>query len=151
MITGQGPGVTVRPLDRRPQARAPYCEIVGGAIATALSAVLGVGLGAVVRNQVGAIVAALGALYALEPLLSVIPGIGSTVQRFGFGGLTSAVSGTAGFPTSAQPSRPNPRRPDTWGLHAGCRNRRGDAISHTRCRGVTPPSNVMDQWPLPDR
>jgi ABC-2 type transport system permease protein len=63
--------------------------------------VLGVGLGAVVRNQVGAIVAALGALYALEPLLSVIPGIGSTVQRFGFGGLTSAVSGTAGFPTSA--------------------------------------------------
>jgi ABC-2 type transport system permease protein len=75
--------------------------ITGGAITTALSAAVGVGIGAAVRNQVGAIVAALGVLYVLEPLLSVMPGAASTVQRFGFGGLASGASGTTGFPSSA--------------------------------------------------
>jgi ABC-2 type transport system permease protein len=75
--------------------------IAGGAIATALAAALGVGIGAVVRNQVGAIVTALGLLYVLEPLLSVLPGSGDAVQRYGLGGLASGASGTSGFPSSA--------------------------------------------------
>jgi ABC-2 type transport system permease protein len=68
--------------------------IAGGAVAAALFATLGVGIGAVVRNQVGAIVVAL-MLYALEPLLTFIPGVGDTVQRFGLGGLSSGASGTS--------------------------------------------------------
>jgi ABC-type transport system involved in multi-copper enzyme maturation permease subunit len=74
--------------------------IAGGSITTALSAAFGVGLGALLRNQVSAIVAALGALYVLEPLLSAIPSIGGEVQRLGLGGIASAASGTAGFPSS---------------------------------------------------
>jgi ABC-2 type transport system permease protein len=75
--------------------------IAGGAITTGLAAALGVGFGVLVRNQVGAIVVALGGLYILEPLLSVIPGVGGAVQRFGLGGVTSGASGTTGFPSNA--------------------------------------------------
>jgi ABC-2 type transport system permease protein len=76
--------------------------IAGGATVTGLSAVLGVGLGIVIRNQVGAIIAALGVLYVLEPLLSVIPSVGSAVARYGFAGLSNGASGTStGFPSSA--------------------------------------------------
>jgi len=73
--------------------------VIGGAVATALAAALGVGT--VVRNQVGAIVAVLGLLYVAEPLLGFIPGIGTAVQEFGLGGLSSGATGTAGFPASA--------------------------------------------------
>jgi ABC-2 type transport system permease protein len=75
--------------------------IAGGAITTGLAAALGIGFGTLIRNQVGAIVAALGGLYILEPLLSVIPGVDGAVQRFGLGGLTSGASGTTGFPSDA--------------------------------------------------
>jgi ABC-2 type transport system permease protein len=75
--------------------------IAGGAITTALSAALGVGIGAVVRNQAGAIIAALGLLYVLEPLLSLMPGIDRVVPRFGLGGLASGADGVAGFPPGA--------------------------------------------------
>jgi hypothetical protein len=37
----------------------------------------------------------------MSSLLSVIPGIGGAVQRFGLGGLTSGASGTIGFPSNA--------------------------------------------------
>ena len=74
--------------------------IAGGAVATALFAALGVGIGTVIRNQVGSIIAILGLLYVIEPLLGFIPGIGSSVQKFGLGGLSSGASGTAGFPAS---------------------------------------------------
>lgn len=75
--------------------------IAGGAAATALFAALGVGIGTVIRNQVGAIIAVLGLLYVAGPLLGFIPGIGNTVQKFGLGGLSSGATGTAGFPASA--------------------------------------------------
>jgi ABC-2 type transport system permease protein len=75
--------------------------VAGGTIATALFAALGVGIGAVGRNQVGAIVAALCLLYAVEPLLTFIPGLGDMVQKFGLGGLSSAASGTTGFQSKA--------------------------------------------------
>ncbi len=71
--------------------------IAGGAAATALFAALGVGFGALVRNQVGAVVAALGLLYVAEPLLGAIPGAGQEVQRFGLAGLASSASATTAF------------------------------------------------------
>ena len=75
--------------------------VAGGTVATALFAALGVGIGAIVRNQVGAIVAALCLLYAVEPLLTFLPGVGHAVQRFGLGGLSSGASGTSGFQSDA--------------------------------------------------
>lgn len=75
--------------------------IAGGAIAAALAAALGVSIGTVVRNQAGAIITALGLLYVLEPVLSILPGTSDAVQRYGLGGLASGASGTAGFPSSA--------------------------------------------------
>jgi ABC-type transport system involved in multi-copper enzyme maturation permease subunit len=75
--------------------------IIGGAVTTALAAVLGVGIGSAVRSQVGAVIAALGLLYLVEPLLSLLPGVGAAVQRYGIGGLSSGASGTTGFPSDA--------------------------------------------------
>jgi ABC-2 type transport system permease protein len=81
--------------------------IAGGAIATALFAALGVGVGAIIRNQVGAIVAVLALLYLAEPLLGFIPHIGTAVQQYGLGGLAAATTHTAGLPGSAHLLRPS--------------------------------------------
>jgi ABC-2 type transport system permease protein len=75
--------------------------IVGGTIATAIFA-LGVGIGTVVRNQVGAVITAIALMYVLEPLLTFIPGVGDAVQRFGLGGLSSGASGTPGFQSDVE-------------------------------------------------
>ena len=76
--------------------------IAGGAAATALFAALGVGFGALVRNQVGAVAVALGLLYVAEPLLGAIPGAGDAVQRFGLAGLGSSASATSAFTGTAR-------------------------------------------------
>jgi ABC-2 type transport system permease protein len=68
--------------------------IIGGAVATALVTILGLGFGTVVRNQAGAIVVTLAILYAIEPLLEILPGIGNAVSTYGVGGLGSAAAGT---------------------------------------------------------
>jgi ABC-2 type transport system permease protein len=75
--------------------------IAGGAIATALSAALGVGVGAIIRNQVGAIIAVLALLYVAEPLLGFVPHLGTAIQRYGLGGLAAASTHTIGFPATA--------------------------------------------------
>lgn len=66
--------------------------IAGGTIATALFAAVGVGLGALVRNQVGAVVGALGWVFVLEPLIGIIPGIDDAVQKYGFNGVGNGLS-----------------------------------------------------------
>jgi ABC-2 type transport system permease protein len=76
--------------------------IAGGGIATALAAALGVGVGAIIRNQVGAIVTVLALLYIAEPLFGFIPHVGSAVQKYGLGGLAAAATHTTGFPATAQ-------------------------------------------------
>jgi ABC-2 type transport system permease protein len=68
--------------------------IVGGTLAAALYAALGVGLGALVRNQVGAVVGALGWVFIVEPLIAVIPGISDAVQKYGLNGAGNALSAT---------------------------------------------------------
>jgi ABC-2 type transport system permease protein len=75
--------------------------IVGGGIATALSAAIGVGVGAIIRNQAGAILAVLALLYVAEPLLGFIPYLGTAIQQYGLGGLAAATTHTIGFPASA--------------------------------------------------
>jgi ABC-2 type transport system permease protein len=91
------PVLAARNLPSRLDAGAVASLIAGGAAATALFAILGVGFGALVRNQVGGVVTALGLLYVAEPLLSAIPGLGDAVQRFGLAGLASAASSTTSF------------------------------------------------------
>ena len=75
--------------------------IIGGGIATALAAAIGVGTGAIIRNQVGAITAVLALLYVAEPLLGFIPHLGTVIQQYGLAGLAAAATQTTGFPASA--------------------------------------------------
>jgi ABC-2 type transport system permease protein len=76
--------------------------IAGGGAATALGAALGIGIGAIIRNQVGAIVTVLALLYVAEPLLGFIPHAGTAVQKYGLGGLAAAATHTIGFPATTQ-------------------------------------------------
>lgn len=65
---------------------------VGGlGIAAALFAGIGVGLGAIVRNQVAALVGGFAWLFVVEPLLAAIPTVGDGVARFGLGGLSDGL------------------------------------------------------------
>lgn len=75
--------------------------ITGGAIATALAAALGVGVGAIISNQAAAITAVLALLYIAEPLLGFIPHLGTAIQQYGLGGLAAAATRSAGFPAGA--------------------------------------------------
>jgi hypothetical protein len=47
-------------------------------------------VGAVIRNQVGAIIAVLALLYVAEPLLGFIPRLGTAIQQYGLGSLAAA-------------------------------------------------------------
>ena len=75
--------------------------IIGGGVATALAAAIGVGTGATIRNQVGATIAVLALLYVAEPLLGFIPHLGTVIQQYGLAGLAAATTQTTGFPASA--------------------------------------------------
>ena len=92
------PILAARHLASQPDGAQLAAIIVGGTVATALFAALGIGT--IIRNQVGSIIAVLGLLYVAEPLLGFLPGIGNTVQKFGLGSLSSGASGTVGFPAS---------------------------------------------------
>jgi ABC-2 type transport system permease protein len=67
---------------------------IGGSIATALYAALGVGVGALVRNQVGAIVGSLVYLFVLENLLTIAKPLRDPVAKYGFAGLGNGLTGT---------------------------------------------------------
>lgn len=67
--------------------------VAGSTVGAGLMAALGVGLGALIRNQAGAIVAALVWLFFLEGLLGVIPGLDEIVPKYSPGGAWGAVSG----------------------------------------------------------
>jgi ABC-2 type transport system permease protein len=76
--------------------------IVGGTIAAGLYAALGVGVGALVRNQVGAIVGSLVYLFVLENLLTIAKPLRDPVAEYGFGGVGTGLTGT-GDPTADHP------------------------------------------------
>jgi len=71
--------------------------IAGGGIATALAAAFGIGVGAIIRNQAGAIIAVLALLYVAEPLLGFVPHLGTAIEQYGLGGLAAAATRTAYF------------------------------------------------------
>jgi len=69
--------------------------IAGNVAASALFAGIGVGLGALLRNQVGAIIGALGWLFLVEPLLTIIPGFDDVISKWFPSGAANATAGTA--------------------------------------------------------
>lgn len=69
-------------------------QVVGGIVCIALLAAIGVGVGAVVRNQVGAVIGGLAWMFMIEPLLTAIPTVGGWVEDYGIGGAITAVSGS---------------------------------------------------------
>ncbi len=73
--------------------------IAGGAILAGVYAVLGVALGAIIRNQVGAIIGALVYLLLLEGLIGLVPGIDDVLPIYGLGGTSQSLRATdAGDP-----------------------------------------------------
>jgi ABC-2 type transport system permease protein len=77
-------------------------ELVGSVVAGGLYAALGVGVGALVRNQVGAIVGSLVYLFILENLLTIAHPLQDPVAKFGFAGLGNGLTG-ATDPTTDHP------------------------------------------------
>jgi ABC-2 type transport system permease protein len=69
--------------------------IAGNTAACALYGAIGVGLGALIRNQVGAIIGVLGWLFMVEPLLTLIPGFEDFIARWFPSGAANALAGTA--------------------------------------------------------
>ena len=76
--------------------------VIGGTIATGLYAALGVGVGAIVRNQVGAVVGSLVYLFVLENLLTIAKPLRDPVAKYGFGGVGNGLTGAAD-PTADHP------------------------------------------------
>ena len=78
--------------------------MAGGTLAAALYAGLGVGLGAMIRNQVGAIIGVLVWLFVLEGLVGLIPGLDEIVPKYGLNGVRAGLSGSedgGGGPSSS--------------------------------------------------
>ncbi len=69
-------------------------QVAGGVVCIALLAAIGVGVGAVIRNQVGAVIGGLAYYFMIEPLLTAIPKIGGWIEDYGIGGAIAAVSDT---------------------------------------------------------
>ena len=69
--------------------------IVGGTLATGLFGLIGFGLGAIVRNQVGGIIGALVYMLVVEPLAHLIPTFGDWVAKYGLGGTSNALALTS--------------------------------------------------------
>lgn len=71
--------------------------LFGGTISTALNAAFGLGIGTIVRNQVGAIVVALIYGFMLEDLLGLIPGVDDILPKYGLGATSqSSALGSVG-------------------------------------------------------
>jgi ABC-2 type transport system permease protein len=68
--------------------------IIGCTLVTGLYAALGVGIGALVRNQVGAIIGSIVYLLLLESLIGLIPGIKKVLPEYGITGAAAALSVT---------------------------------------------------------
>ena len=66
--------------------------LLGGTLATALNALLGVGVGAIVRNQVGAVVGVLVYGFMLEGLIGLIPGVRDFLPEYGLGGTSQSIA-----------------------------------------------------------
>jgi ABC-2 type transport system permease protein len=68
--------------------------ILGCTLVTILYAAIGVGVGAIMRNQVGALIGSLVYLLLLEGLIGLIPGVKKVLPEYGITGAASALSAT---------------------------------------------------------
>jgi ABC-2 type transport system permease protein len=68
--------------------------ILGTTVGTGLWAALGLGVGAILRNQVGAIVGSLVYLFVLENLLNIAKPLRDPVAKFGLTGLINGLTTT---------------------------------------------------------
>jgi ABC-2 type transport system permease protein len=75
--------------------------ILGGILSVAIFGVIGVGVGALLRNQVAAVVGIVIYLFVAEPILSAIPGVQKAYPYLP-GGASSAMT------TSSDPNQQNP-------------------------------------------
>jgi ABC-2 type transport system permease protein len=91
---GQGL-LSARDIDAGISAGRTARLIAGGAVAGALFTALGVGIGALVRNQIGAVIGTLCWFFLVEPLLGIIPGASDAIGRWFPSGAGAALSGTA--------------------------------------------------------
>jgi ABC-2 type transport system permease protein len=70
---------------------------IGGSLASALFAALGVGLGALVRNQVGAVVGSLVYIFILEPalggVLSLVDALDDIMPKYSLGAVGNGLMG----------------------------------------------------------
>lgn len=74
--------------------------VIGGAVATMLYAAVGFGVGAMLRNQVGAIVLVLAWVFVIENLLGIIPGgFGDGIKKYGLAGVGSSLARTGSHAT----------------------------------------------------
>ena len=76
-------------------------------LAFVLWVLVGIGVGALVRNQVGAIVGILIYGFILEDLIGLIPGIRDVLPKYGLGGVSNSLAGVgdaiSGEDTLSQP------------------------------------------------
>lgn len=68
--------------------------MVGALVVIAIFAVVGVGVGVLIRNQVAAVISALAYLFVLEPLVSIIPVV-KEAYRYLPGAAASALTGVS--------------------------------------------------------
>ncbi len=91
--------LAARGIDTRTSGSEAVKIAIGTTLATGLYAALGVGLGGLTRNQVGAIVGSLVYLFVIEGILiQLIPGVNDTVPKYDIGGAAGGLSGTSGGP-----------------------------------------------------
>jgi ABC-2 type transport system permease protein len=90
------PVLSARDVDVIDSSTSEVLELIAGNLAaSALFAAIGVGLGALIRNQVGAIIGALGWIFLVEPLLGIIPGFDDVISKWFPSGAANAAAGTA--------------------------------------------------------
>jgi ABC-2 type transport system permease protein len=84
-------GLSARDIDTGLESGDVTRLVIGQIIAGGLWAAIGVGLGALIGNQVGAIVGALAWTFLIENLLTIIPGFGDQVQKYGINGASNGL------------------------------------------------------------
>lgn len=96
--------LSARGIDSGTSASDALRWIVGYGAAGALFAGIGVGVGTIVRNQVGALVGAFAWLFVAEGLLGLVPGVRDVIATYGLSSLSDGltVSGDHGSDALAQ-------------------------------------------------
>jgi ABC-2 type transport system permease protein len=80
-----------RDIDLRVSGSDTWRMVIGGTLTCGLYGALGFGLGAIIRNQVGAMIGGLVFLFVAEPLLTIIPTVGDWIGEYGLDGTAGSL------------------------------------------------------------